>query len=174
MGNVQITPMQIVEAFPEGKDILKTLLKAVNQEIKGIEKYLEELYGNKTHSEDLKMFMSKYVEVFRSNALYDKQALIKRQTAMYDGKNNDLDVATAKTIQIESLHTFEKPRQSSQRITSKCPFHDEKVPSFVIYKKNNSFHCFSCKSSGDSISFVMKLYSMTFVEAVKYLLAFKG
>jgi len=32
-----------------------------------------------------------------------------------------------------------------------CPFHHEKTPSFHVYIKQNRFHCFSCKRSGDSL-----------------------
>jgi len=35
-----------------------------------------------------------------------------------------------------------------------CPFHEEKTPSFTIYPKTNSFHCFGCDKSGDTIEFI--------------------
>ena len=40
-----------------------------------------------------------------------------------------------------------------------CPFHEDKTPSFQIYSKTNTWHCFSgnCNAgSGDVIDFVMK------------------
>lgn len=35
-----------------------------------------------------------------------------------------------------------------------CPFHKEKTPSFTVYPKTNSFHCFGCGVSGDTIEFI--------------------
>jgi hypothetical protein len=41
----------------------------------------------------------------------------------------------------------------------KCPFHDDTTPSFQVYPKTNTWHCFSsnCQAgSGDQIDFIMK------------------
>jgi DNA primase len=35
-----------------------------------------------------------------------------------------------------------------------CPFHQEKTPSFTIYPKTNTFHCFGCGISGDVIELI--------------------
>jgi DNA primase len=35
-----------------------------------------------------------------------------------------------------------------------CPFHDDKSPSLVIYPQTNTFHCFGCGATGDSIQFI--------------------
>jgi DNA primase len=41
----------------------------------------------------------------------------------------------------------------------KCPFHDDTTPSFQVYPKTNTWHCFSsnCQAgSGDQVDFIMK------------------
>ena len=48
-----------------------------------------------------------------------------------------------------------------------CPYHNEKTPSFVWNKKNNSFKCFGCGVSMDILEYYQQ--SMTFIEAVKQL-----
>jgi hypothetical protein len=53
--------------------------------------------------------------------------------------------------------------------TAICPFHNEKTASLRFYPKDNGFYCFGCKASGDVISFVMLIESMSFMEAVKFL-----
>lgn len=41
-----------------------------------------------------------------------------------------------------------------------CPFHNEKTPSFQIYKKTQSFYCFGCGVGGDTIAFVQKFLNL--------------
>ena len=46
-----------------------------------------------------------------------------------------------------------------------CPFHNEKTPSMKIYEKD--YHCFGCGEHGDVITFVQKLFNLSFQEALK-------
>ena len=46
-----------------------------------------------------------------------------------------------------------------------CPFHLEKAPSMKIYEKD--YHCFGCGEHGDVITFVQKLFNLSFQEALK-------
>ena len=48
-----------------------------------------------------------------------------------------------------------------------CPFHSEKTASMKLYDDN--FYCYGCGIGGDVISFVMKLFDLTAIEAVKKL-----
>ena len=50
-----------------------------------------------------------------------------------------------------------------------CPFHDEKSPSFNVTPSKNLYYCFGCGEGGDVISFVQKIDSLSFVEAVEAL-----
>ncbi|MGO9077967.1 MAG: DNA primase [Streptosporangiaceae bacterium] len=55
-----------------------------------------------------------------------------------------------------------------------CPFHDEKTPSFNVTPARGLWYCFSCSEGGDVISFVQKIDSLTFTEAVERLAARAG
>lgn len=46
-----------------------------------------------------------------------------------------------------------------------CPFHNEKTPSMKIFDKD--YHCFGCGEHGDVITFVQKLFNLSFQEALK-------
>jgi DNA primase len=46
-----------------------------------------------------------------------------------------------------------------------CPFHNEKTPSMRIYDKD--FHCFGCGEHGDIVSFVQKLFNLSFTETLR-------
>ena len=60
-------------------------------------------------------------------------------------------------------------KKSGNRYKGLCPFHSEKTPSFFVNPDNNFYHCFGCGAGGDTISFVMEIENLTFVEAVKML-----
>jgi DNA primase catalytic core len=47
-----------------------------------------------------------------------------------------------------------------------CPFHQEKTPSFTIYPKTNTFHCFGCGKNGDAIEFIQLKENITKHEAI--------
>ena len=55
-----------------------------------------------------------------------------------------------------------------------CPFHDEKSPSFNVTPARGLWYCFGCAEGGDVISFVQKVDSLTFAEAVERLAARAG
>ncbi|OMI15151.1 DNA primase, partial [Leptospira weilii serovar Heyan] len=57
---------------------------------------------------------------------------------------------------------------------AKCPFHDDRTPSFVVTPVKNLWHCMgACKTGGSAIDFVMKREGLGFNEAVDVLLKFR-
>ncbi len=50
-----------------------------------------------------------------------------------------------------------------------CPFHHEKTPSFSVSEDKQLYHCFSCKASGNALTFVKETKQMTSREALHYL-----
>jgi|GEM_PF-5966750 len=52
---------------------------------------------------------------------------------------------------------------------ARCPFHDEKTPSFTVAEHKQMFYCFGCGAAGDAIGFLVKYDNLNFVEAVKSL-----
>ena len=51
----------------------------------------------------------------------------------------------------------------------RCPFHEDRVPSFVVYPATGTFHCFGCGAHGDVIDFVMRIEQRTFRETLDFL-----
>lgn len=47
-----------------------------------------------------------------------------------------------------------------------CPFHHEKTPSLGTYQNDRRWKCFGCGESGDAITFVMRLYNLSFPQAI--------
>ena len=47
-----------------------------------------------------------------------------------------------------------------------CPFHNEKTASFTVYPKTNTFHCFGCGVSGDTIELIQLKENISKHEAI--------
>ena len=50
-----------------------------------------------------------------------------------------------------------------------CPFHDDSHPSLSFSVRRNTFRCFVCGASGDTISLAEKVLGMNFLEACRWL-----
>ncbi|MCU1306158.1 MAG: primase [Acidobacteriaceae bacterium] len=58
-------------------------------------------------------------------------------------------------------------KSGAQNFSGLCPFHNEKSPSFSVHATKQFYHCFGCGVSGDVFSFVQKIESSSFPEAVR-------
>lgn len=65
-------------------------------------------------------------------------------------------------------------KQSGRNHIARCPFHNEKTPSFTVNREKQLFHCFGCGASGTAISFLMDYDHSGFVEAVEDLAQLVG
>ena len=60
-------------------------------------------------------------------------------------------------------------RKSGQTYWGKCPFHNEKTPSFSVSPERQTFHCFGCGKGGDVFTFIMEIENLEFREALERL-----
>jgi DNA primase len=60
-------------------------------------------------------------------------------------------------------------KKAGANYQARCPFHNEKSPSFSVSPTKQFYHCFGCGAHGTAISFLMEYAGMPFVEAVKEL-----
>ncbi len=60
-------------------------------------------------------------------------------------------------------------RLSGRSSKGRCPFHQEKTPSFHVNAERQTFHCFGCGAGGDVFAFLMKIENLGFSEAVERL-----
>lgn len=77
-----------------------------------------------------------------------------------NAKNQDI-------FNVVSQYTLLK--KVGSRSVGKCPFHDEKTPSFFVDTQKNTFKCFGCGEQGDPIKFLMLAKKIKFQEAVNIL-----
>jgi DNA primase len=60
-------------------------------------------------------------------------------------------------------------RRKGRVVVARCPFHEEKTPSFTITPRKGLYHCFGCGAAGDVIGFVTKYDKVSFGAALETL-----
>jgi DNA primase len=55
------------------------------------------------------------------------------------------------------------------RYMGRCPFHEEKTPSFSVNGVDKLYYCFGCGAKGDVITFVREIEGLDFTAAVEWL-----
>ena len=55
------------------------------------------------------------------------------------------------------------------RLVGRCPFHEDREPSFNIWPETQSFYCFGCGAGGDVFTFLEKMNGITFPQACELL-----
>ncbi len=60
-------------------------------------------------------------------------------------------------------------RAGPDEYVGRCPFHDERTPSFGVDPHKKVYHCFGCQASGDVFTFVMETEGLSFAEALESL-----
>jgi DNA primase len=77
-------------------------------------------------------------------------------------------VQAADMVEVVSGRT-QLRRASGSRYTGRCPFHEEKTPSFSVNPVDKLYYCFGCGKGGDVISFVRETENLDFVGAIEWL-----
>src|SRR5512132_2381484 len=60
-------------------------------------------------------------------------------------------------------------RKTGARYVGRCPFHEERTPSFSVNPQDRLFYCFGCGKGGDVITFVRETEQLDFAAAVEWL-----
>ncbi|MEX0935605.1 MAG: DNA primase [Gemmatimonadota bacterium] len=60
-------------------------------------------------------------------------------------------------------------KRSGKEWKGRCPFHDDRTPSFYVVPDKGFYKCFGCGESGDVFTFLMKRTGMEFLDTVKHL-----
>ena len=60
-------------------------------------------------------------------------------------------------------------RRVGSRFTGRCPFHEERTPSFSVNPQDKLYFCFGCGAGGDVITFVRETEQFDFAQAVEWL-----
>lgn len=80
-----------------------------------------------------------------------------------------VDEVRARADLVEVVGESVQLKRSGKEWKGKCPFHDDRTPSFYVVPQKGFYKCFGCGESGDVFTFVMKRTGMEFNDAVKHL-----
>ena len=65
-------------------------------------------------------------------------------------------------------------KKSGRDWSARCPFHDERSPSFTVSPTKQFYHCFGCGAHGSAIGFLMNYDRLEFPDAVEELASRAG
>ncbi len=65
--------------------------------------------------------------------------------------------------------SYIKLEKAGGNYKARCPFHNEKTPSFFLSPARNTYYCFGCGMKGDIFSFVQEFEGLDFMGALRIL-----
>ena len=75
--------------------------------------------------------------------------------------------AAADFVDVVSART--QLRKAGGRYTGRCPFHEERTPSFSVNAVDKLYYCFGCGAKGDLITFVRETEGLDFAGSIEWL-----
>lgn len=159
---IKFCPIDIIE------EKVEEALKRKHQILKNFEDRKKSLKLIEEHITRTEYELRMGIEIYKKIEIEYIDKWIRYWKWFLEKDKQDLDVDTARQYPIQDLYDG-KLRRSGPNLTGCCPFHAEKTPSFHIYTRSNRFYCFGCNEGGDVIDYVMKLYNIPFIEAIRRL-----
>ena len=70
---------------------------------------------------------------------------------------------------VDVISDYVQLKRSGRNFFGRCPFHNEKTPSFSVSPDKQIYHCFGCGAGGNVINFIMEHERLDFISSVKLL-----
>ena len=104
----------------------------------------------------------------RVHALERARSRLGAEVPRIKDASKDAVIAAADMVDVVSARTALR-RASSARYTGRCPFHEERTPSFSVDPVGKLYYCFGCGKGGDVVRFVQETENLDFVGAIEWL-----
>jgi len=84
-------------------------------------------------------------------------------------KDSSVEEVKAASDIVSVISARTQLRKSGARFLGRCPFHEERTPSFSVNATEKFYYCFGCGAKGDLITFVRETEQLDFAAAVEWL-----
>jgi hypothetical protein len=82
------------------------------------------------------------------------------------GRDRAIDRLKARVSIVAIIAQYLPLSRSGHTFVGRCCFHDDRIPSLVVYPATQSFYCFVCGMGGDVLRFLMAAERLSFPEAL--------
>jgi DNA primase len=80
-----------------------------------------------------------------------------------------IDQVQAAADMVEVVGQYTELRKAGANYSGRCPFHEERTPSFSVNPTEKLYYCFGCGAGGNLFGFVQEKENLDFPGAVEYL-----
>jgi DNA primase len=84
-------------------------------------------------------------------------------------KDTSVEEVKAAADMVAVVSTRTQLRKTGGRFLGRCPFHEERTPSFSVNATDKLYYCFGCGAKGDLITFVRETEQLDFAAAIEWL-----
>ena len=70
---------------------------------------------------------------------------------------------------VDVVSDFVTLKRAGANLKGLCPFHDDRIPSFMVSPARNYCKCFACGEGGSPVGFIMKHEQLSYPDALRYL-----
>jgi DNA primase len=103
------------------------------------------------------------------NVLFRRNFEVSKRRNKNFMSSSSVEQIKSKLDIVTVVSAYVKLEKAGGNWKGRCPFHNEKTPSFFVSPDRGSYYCFGCQAKGDIFTFVQEFEGLDFVGALKVL-----